>query len=134
MTVKCTECWQLRGCPTEDPLSRAGPTPKLKLHLSTSFPPKPPTSAPDQRLQPTNVYPAIQLIAHHWSYGIATMATRTAVNMRGLAAFKIRPAVQLPQQLGASRVQTRAKSGPYGYTQAKALVYTKTGEPSDVLK
>ncbi|KAH8171755.1 zinc-binding dehydrogenase domain-containing protein [Sarocladium implicatum] len=62
------------------------------------------------------------------------MATRTAVNMRGLAAFKIRPAVQLPQQLGASRVQTRAKSGPYGYTQAKALVYTKTGEPSDVLK
>ena len=28
----------------------------------------------------------------------------------------------------------RHKSGPYGYTQAKALVFSKTGEPSDVLK
>ncbi|KAN0089368.1 NAD(P)-binding protein [Hyaloscypha variabilis] len=27
----------------------------------------------------------------------------------------------------------RHKSGPYGYTQAKALVYSKYGEPSDVL-
>lgn len=27
----------------------------------------------------------------------------------------------------------RWKSGPYGYTQAKALVYSKYGEPSDVL-
>ena len=28
----------------------------------------------------------------------------------------------------------RHKSGPYGYTQAKALVFSKTGEPGDVLK
>lgn len=27
----------------------------------------------------------------------------------------------------------RFKSGPYGYTQAKALVYSQNGEPSDVL-
>lgn len=27
----------------------------------------------------------------------------------------------------------RFKSGPYGYTQAKALVFSKTGEPADVL-
>ncbi|ATY60237.1 Alcohol dehydrogenase zinc-containing [Cordyceps militaris] len=28
----------------------------------------------------------------------------------------------------------RCKSGPYGYTQAKALVFSKHGEPSDVLR
>ena len=28
----------------------------------------------------------------------------------------------------------RHKSGPYGYTQAKALVFSNTGEPGDVLK
>ena len=28
----------------------------------------------------------------------------------------------------------RCKSGPYGYTQAKSLVFSKFGEPSDVLK
>ena len=28
----------------------------------------------------------------------------------------------------------RHKSGPYGYTQAKALVFSKTGEPGDFLK
>jgi hypothetical protein len=31
------------------------------------------------------------------------------------------------------RTAVRRKSGPYGYTQAKALVYSKNGEPSDVL-
>lgn len=31
------------------------------------------------------------------------------------------------------RVATRQKSGPYGYTQAKALVYSKHGEPEEVL-
>ncbi|KAJ1335950.1 trans-2-enoyl-CoA reductase [Microdochium nivale] len=30
--------------------------------------------------------------------------------------------------------QVRQKSGPYGYTQAKSLVYSKYGEPGDVLK
>ncbi|KAJ0123049.1 trans-2-enoyl-CoA reductase [Diaporthe amygdali] len=34
--------------------------------------------------------------------------------------------------LGAASV--RHKSGPYGYTQAKALVFSKPGEPSDVLR
>lgn len=28
----------------------------------------------------------------------------------------------------------RHKSGPYGYTQAKALVFSKCGEPSEVLR
>ncbi|KAL5328341.1 hypothetical protein ACEPPN_001840 [Leptodophora sp. 'Broadleaf-Isolate-01'] len=32
-----------------------------------------------------------------------------------------------------SLTRRRWKSGPYGYTQAKALVYSKYGEPSDVL-
>ncbi|OAQ68444.1 alcohol dehydrogenase superfamily, zinc-containing [Pochonia chlamydosporia 170] len=32
------------------------------------------------------------------------------------------------------RTAVRRKSGPYGYTQSKALVYSKHGEPSDVLK
>ncbi|KAI1392082.1 NAD(P)-binding protein [Hypoxylon trugodes] len=34
----------------------------------------------------------------------------------------------------ASRTQVRYKSGPYGYTQAKALVFSEYGEPKDVLK
>lgn len=28
----------------------------------------------------------------------------------------------------------RYKSGPYGYTQAKSLYFSKNGEPTDVLK
>lgn len=32
------------------------------------------------------------------------------------------------------KTAVRRKSGPYGYTQAKALVYSKNGEPSDVLR
>jgi trans-2-enoyl-CoA reductase len=38
----------------------------------------------------------------------------------------------LPSPLSQQTV--RRRSGPYGYTQAKALVFSKTGEPSDVLK
>jgi mitochondrial enoyl-[acyl-carrier protein] reductase / trans-2-enoyl-CoA reductase len=33
-----------------------------------------------------------------------------------------------------ARGQARCKSGPYGYTQAKALVFSQFGEPSEVLK
>lgn len=33
----------------------------------------------------------------------------------------------------ATRVSARHKSGPYGYTQAKALVFSKEGDPADVL-
>ncbi|KAK0105365.1 mitochondrial 2-enoyl thioester reductase [Cadophora gregata] len=36
-------------------------------------------------------------------------------------------------QRGGNLTCRRWKSGPYGYTQAKALVYSKYGEPSDVL-
>lgn len=38
------------------------------------------------------------------------------------------PAVSLP------RTTVRRKSGPYGYTQAKALVFSKPGEPSEALQ
>ncbi|QUC20053.1 uncharacterized protein UV8b_04294 [Ustilaginoidea virens] len=41
------------------------------------------------------------------------------------------------QQSGLSQARksfVRRKSGPYGYTQAKALVYSAHGEPADVLK
>ncbi|KAL2209135.1 NAD(P)-binding protein [Sarocladium strictum] len=62
------------------------------------------------------------------------MASRTVRNVSSLAKTSTRPALKLPSRTGASLSQTRAKSGPYGYTQAKSLVYTKTGEPSDVLK
>ncbi|KAI1379022.1 NAD(P)-binding protein [Hypoxylon crocopeplum] len=34
----------------------------------------------------------------------------------------------------ASQIQVRHKSGPYGYTQAKSLVFSEYGEPKDVLK
>jgi len=33
-----------------------------------------------------------------------------------------------------TRESVRWKSGPYGYTQAKALVFSEYGEPKDVLK
>ncbi|KAL2758533.1 hypothetical protein ACRALDRAFT_2100998 [Sodiomyces alcalophilus JCM 7366] len=33
-----------------------------------------------------------------------------------------------------SKTAVRYKSGPYGYTQAKALVFSKEGEPADVLQ
>ncbi|KAG5934770.1 hypothetical protein E4U53_000596 [Claviceps sorghi] len=51
-------------------------------------------------------------------------------------ADKTRPVVR-PQSSYPStlpRTSVRCKSGPYGYTQAKALVYSQHGEPSDVLK
>lgn len=35
---------------------------------------------------------------------------------------------------GLPAMTVRHKSGPYGYTQAKALVYSKYGEPADVLR
>ena len=47
--------------------------------------------------------------------------------LRGLA----RPAARAPR---APQLLVRRKSGPYGYTQAKALVFSKNGEPSEVLK
>ncbi|ROW13602.1 hypothetical protein VPNG_04553 [Cytospora leucostoma] len=63
-------------------------------------------------------------------------ATRPAAT-RCLNATLLRPrtagtAFTLPSRsLGAASV--RYKSGPYGYTQAKSLVFPKAGEPVDVL-
>ncbi|KAL1894403.1 mitochondrial 2-enoyl thioester reductase [Sporothrix stenoceras] len=55
---------------------------------------------------------------------------RTATSLA--AAWRPVARVQIPmlqQQMGGARF----KSGPYGYTQAKALVFSKMGEPADVL-
>ncbi|CCC07769.1 hypothetical protein SMACR_01336 [Sordaria macrospora] len=57
---------------------------------------------------------------------------------RGLSGFSAR---SLPSTLllrtsaptASSLVFRRHKSGPYGYTQAKALVFSRFGEPADVL-
>ncbi|EFQ26784.1 zinc-binding dehydrogenase [Colletotrichum graminicola] len=61
---------------------------------------------------------------------------RTTTTLRPLASA-LRPATgrytQQHQHL-LPRVARRHKSGPYGYTQAKALVFSKEGEPSDVLQ
>ncbi|KAK7974136.1 hypothetical protein PG989_015984 [Apiospora arundinis] len=46
----------------------------------------------------------------------------------------MRPQVAAARTVARSLGQVRHKSGPYGYTQAKSLVFTKYGEPSDVLK
>ncbi|KAI6359479.1 hypothetical protein MCOR25_007052 [Pyricularia grisea] len=47
----------------------------------------------------------------------------------------VRIALRLPSRTGAAAAsQVRFKSGPYGYTQTKALVFSKFGEPSDVLR
>lgn len=53
---------------------------------------------------------------------------------RCLNATILRPrTATVPQRcLGAASV--RYKSSAYGYTQAKTLVYSQAGEPTDVLK
>ncbi|KAF4978346.1 hypothetical protein FZEAL_5244 [Fusarium zealandicum] len=61
------------------------------------------------------------------------MASSQCLRLRPLVSGLARPAAKLHH----SRLPTtglRFKSGPYGYTQAKALVFSKYGEPSDVLK
>ncbi|KAM0333514.1 hypothetical protein ACHAQA_002177 [Verticillium albo-atrum] len=62
------------------------------------------------------------------------MATLRAARLRPLSSA-LRPAVQSQSQWAANlpRIAARYKSGPYGYTQAKALVFSKEGDPSDVL-
>lgn len=64
------------------------------------------------------------------------MASSQCLNLRPLASGLARPAAAAKAS-GFNRLpatQVRRKSGPYGYTQAKALVFSKNGEPSDVLK
>ena len=61
---------------------------------------------------------------------------RNSTQLRPLASALRRPAAAAtattaPRCTVASK---RFKSGPYGYTQAKALVFAKEGEPADVLK
>ncbi|OLN85760.1 putative trans-2-enoyl-CoA reductase, mitochondrial [Colletotrichum chlorophyti] len=61
---------------------------------------------------------------------------RTPTTLRPLASA-LRPAVARGAQRQQQQLPTAArrwKSGPYGYTQAKALVFSKEGEPSDVLQ
>lgn len=65
-----------------------------------------------------------------------TMASAQRLNLRPLASGLARPSAKL-QAHCLSRLPVtavRRKSGPYGYTQAKALVFSKYGEPEDVLK
>lgn len=64
------------------------------------------------------------------------MASRRCCSPRLFTAAPPCQATRLstPFRRNLPSVQTRRKSGPYGYTQAKALVYTKTGEPADVLR
>ncbi|RSM18032.1 hypothetical protein CDV31_003130 [Fusarium ambrosium] len=59
------------------------------------------------------------------------MASSQCLRLRPLASGLARPSAKL-QRLPV--VAARYKSGPYGYTQAKALVFSKYGEPSDVLQ
>ncbi|KAF5019693.1 hypothetical protein F66182_8290 [Fusarium sp. NRRL 66182] len=63
------------------------------------------------------------------------MATSQCLRLRPLASGLARPLAVLNAQHLTRLPMTAAryKSGPYGYTQAKALVFSKPGEPSDVL-
>ena len=63
----------------------------------------------------------------------ARLPLRTASSL----AAAWRPAVRsqrCSRQSPMLQTAVRFKSGPYGYTQAKALVFSKTGEPADVLR
>lgn len=64
------------------------------------------------------------------------MASSQCLNLRPLASGLARRSARLQAHRLAQlpRIDVRRKSGPYGYTQAKALVFSKNGEPSDVLK
>ncbi|KAI1141123.1 NAD(P)-binding protein [Hypoxylon sp. FL0543] len=58
--------------------------------------------------------------------GIVNTLARNSIRPSPCTAFsKLSP---------ASQIQARYKSGPYGYTQAKSLVFSEYGEPKDVLK
>lgn len=59
------------------------------------------------------------------------LARATALGARGGSVAGV--GGRGPRAANGSLVARRYKSGPYGYTQAKALVYSKYGEPADVL-
>ncbi|KAL7948174.1 hypothetical protein V8C42DRAFT_313686 [Trichoderma barbatum] len=60
------------------------------------------------------------------------MLGRSHHSLRALSRTRRVSGVRIHSPL--SQQSVRRKSGPYGYTQAKALVFSKNGEPSDVLK
>ncbi|KAF7899878.1 hypothetical protein EAF00_004214 [Botryotinia globosa] len=62
----------------------------------------------------------------------AVASSATAISSRGALVAGVLSKQSKQNRLG-SLVARRYKSGPYGYTQAKALVYSKYGEPADVL-
>ncbi|KAL2062367.1 hypothetical protein VTL71DRAFT_6633 [Oculimacula yallundae] len=61
------------------------------------------------------------------------MPIRTTLRANQGSVPALRGALGVQCTEGGSLTCRRFKSGPYGYTQAKALVYSKYGEPSDVL-
>ncbi len=63
----------------------------------------------------------------------AAAAARPAAS-RLFCPSRPRASFPTPSLRAATTAGVRFKSGPYGYTQAKALVYSKYGEPSDVLQ
>ncbi|KAI3321602.1 NAD(P)-binding protein [Xylariaceae sp. AK1471] len=61
------------------------------------------------------------------------MATVRAAD--SMLRASLRPSARCSARVkGATLTPRRWKSGPYGYTQAKALVFSQYGEPKDVLK
>lgn len=60
-------------------------------------------------------------------------AARSAASSLVRALPRVRGVCNQYQSL-QPRIAMRHKSGPYGYTQAKALVFSKYGEPSDALR
>ena len=52
----------------------------------------------------------------------------------GATSLLKRPTTTTRSRFTTPLTAVRHKSGPYGYTQAKALVFSKTGEPGDVLR
>ncbi|KAM0280642.1 hypothetical protein ACHAQH_003949 [Verticillium albo-atrum] len=62
------------------------------------------------------------------------MATLRVARLKPLSSA-LRPVIQSQKKCAAKlpRTAVRHKSGPYGYTQAKALVFSREGDPSDVL-
>lgn len=65
-----------------------------------------------------------------------TAINTTRMSLPRTLRASLSSALFLPRVLAPRHIPLtcrRHKSGPYGYTQAKALVYSKYGEPSDVL-
>ncbi|OTB01806.1 hypothetical protein M426DRAFT_63298 [Hypoxylon sp. CI-4A] len=55
-------------------------------------------------------------------------------NSLARSSIRLNPCTASTRLSPVSQAQVRYKSGPYGYTQAKSLVFSEYGEPKDVLK